>query len=69
MNYLRELPADYIDACPLIDGKYRVLFKLGVGRFSKYAHRNCRVKMGIQLATNERVAIKIMNHKIDEGGL
>jgi hypothetical protein len=36
MNCLRELPDEYLDLCPVIDDKYRVLFKLGFGRFSKY---------------------------------
>lgn len=36
MNCLRELPSEYIDLCPTIDEKYRVLFKLGYGRFSQY---------------------------------
>ena len=61
---MRELPHDYLDLCPIIDEKYRVVFKLGFGRFSKYICHNYRVKMGINLATNERVAIKIMNQKI-----
>jgi hypothetical protein len=33
---MRELPAEYLDLCPVIDEKYRVVFKLGSGRFSKY---------------------------------
>jgi hypothetical protein len=36
MNCLRELPSEYIELCPAIDEKYRVLFKLGSGRFSQY---------------------------------
>jgi hypothetical protein len=36
MNCLRELPSDYLELCPVIDEKYRVLFKLGFGRFSQY---------------------------------
>lgn len=35
MNLMRELPQDYLDLCPVIDEKYRVVFKLGLGRFSK----------------------------------
>lgn len=35
MNYLRDLPVEYLEHCPVIDGKYKVLFKLGTGRFSK----------------------------------
>jgi hypothetical protein len=45
-----------------------------IASFSSWASEdsqsNCaaigRVKLAINLATNERVAIKIMNHKIDE---
>lgn len=37
MNIVRELPPDYLVNCPTIDGKYKVLYKLGTGRFSKYA--------------------------------
>ena len=33
---MRELPPEYLDLCPIIDEKYRVVFKLGSGRFSKY---------------------------------
>mgnify|MGYP000894107137 FL=1 len=33
---MRELPNEYLDLCPIIDEKYRVVFKLGFGRFSKY---------------------------------
>jgi hypothetical protein len=36
MNFLREFPPEYLDNCPVIDSKYKVLFKLGTGRFSKY---------------------------------
>ncbi len=36
MNGMRELPHEYLDLCPIIDEKYRVVFKLGTGRFSKY---------------------------------
>ena len=36
MNCMRELPPDYLDLCPTIDEKYKVVFKLGSGRFSKY---------------------------------
>ena len=36
MNCLRDLPQDYLDLCPLLDEKYKLLFKLGFGRFSKY---------------------------------
>ncbi len=35
MNIVRELPPDYLVNCPTIDGKYKVLYKLGTGRFSK----------------------------------
>jgi len=35
MNSMRELPNEYLELCPLIDEKYRVVFKLGSGRFSK----------------------------------
>jgi hypothetical protein len=66
MNCLRELPDEYLDLCPVIDDKYRVLFKLGFGRFSKYMDVYIRVKLGINMATNQRVAIKIMNHRIEE---
>lgn len=37
MSSSRELPSEYLDLCPVIDDKYRVLFRLGFGRFSKYA--------------------------------
>jgi hypothetical protein len=37
MTCTRELPNEYLDLCPVIDDKYRVLFRLGFGRFSKYA--------------------------------
>lgn len=33
---MRELPAEYLESCPIIDDKYRVLFRLGFGRFSTY---------------------------------
>lgn len=36
MNSIREVPPEYYDECPVIDEKYKVLFKLGTGRFSKY---------------------------------
>lgn len=36
MNWMRELPNEYLELCPIIDEKYRVLFKLGFGRFSMY---------------------------------
>ena len=36
MNLLRELPPEYLENCPIIDEKYKVLFRLGTGRFSKY---------------------------------
>ena len=61
MNCVRELPPEYIENCPVIDGRYKVLFKLGSGRFSKYGWSLFRVRMAIDLATNQRVAIKIMN--------
>ena len=61
MNCFRELPPEYIENCPVIDGRYKVLFKLGSGRFSKYDWNLFRVRMAIDLATNQRVAIKIMN--------
>ena len=35
MNCKRELPQEYLEMCPVIDEKYKVLFRLGVGRFSK----------------------------------
>ena len=35
MNSMRELPQEYLELCPTIDDKYRVVFKLGSGRFSK----------------------------------
>jgi hypothetical protein len=38
MNLQREFPTDYLESCPVIDSKYKVLFKLGTGRFSKYSH-------------------------------
>lgn len=38
MSSSRELPSDYLDLCPVIDDKYRLLFRLGFGRFSKYTH-------------------------------
>jgi hypothetical protein len=69
MNYTRDLPNEYLELCPIIDEKYKVVFKLGFGRFSQYFVCYLRVKMGINLATNQRVAIKIMNQKIDEGQL
>ena len=37
MNCVRELPPEYIENCPVIDSRYKVLFKLGSGRFSKYS--------------------------------
>lgn len=37
MSSSRELPSEYLDLCPVIDDKYRVLFRLGFGRFSKYS--------------------------------
>lgn len=36
MNSARELPVEYLENCPVIDERYKVLFKLGSGRFSKY---------------------------------
>lgn len=36
MKVVRELPPEYLENCPTIDEKYKVLFKLGTGRFSKY---------------------------------
>lgn len=66
MNFVRELPPEYLENCPTIDGKYKVLFKLGTGRFSKYFNILCRVRMAICLATNTRVAIKIMNDRDSE---
>jgi hypothetical protein len=35
MNFLQDFPVEYMESCPVIDGKYKVLFKLGTGRFSK----------------------------------
>ena len=35
MNSIREFPPEYVASRPVIDGKYKVLFKLGTGRFSK----------------------------------
>lgn len=35
MNPTRELPPEYLENCPIIDERYKVLFKLGSGRFSK----------------------------------
>ena len=35
MSIVRELPPEYLENCPTIDGKYKVLYKLGTGRFSK----------------------------------
>lgn len=35
MKVVRELPPEYLENCPTIDEKYKVLFKLGTGRFSK----------------------------------
>lgn len=62
MNPIRELPAEYLENCPVIDERYKVLFKLGSGRFSKYLFFDkFRVRMAICMATNQRVAIKIMN--------
>lgn len=61
MNIVRELPPEYLENCPTIDGKYKVLYKLGMGRFSKYKLYQFRVRMAICLATNTRIAIKIMN--------
>lgn len=66
MNFVRELPPDYLENCPVIDDRYKVLFKLGSGRFSKYLFNPLRVRMAIDLATNQRVAIKIMNEKESE---
>lgn len=37
MKIVRELPPEYLENCPTIDEKYKVLFKLGTGRFSKYS--------------------------------
>lgn len=62
MKPTRELPPEYLENCPVIDERYKVLFKLGSGRFSKYTiHYNIRVRMAICLPTNQRVAIKILN--------
>lgn len=36
MQYMRDLPVEYLELCPTIDEKYKVLFKLGSGRYSKY---------------------------------
>jgi hypothetical protein len=52
MNYTRDLPNEYLELCPIIDEKYKVVFKLGFGRFSQYFVCYLRVKMGINLATN-----------------
>ena len=40
MTCMRELPSEYLESCPVIDDKYRVLFRLGFGRFSKYSARH-----------------------------
>lgn len=37
MNCIREIPPEYLENCPVIDERYKVLFKLGSGRFSKYS--------------------------------
>ena len=66
MNCVREVPHEYLDNCPVIDDRYKVLFKLGSGRFSKYFIYRSRVRMAIDLATNQRVALKIMNDKETE---
>jgi hypothetical protein len=36
MTCTRELANEYLHLCPFIDHKYRVLLRLGFGRFSKY---------------------------------
>ena len=61
MNLLRELPFEYIQNSPLIDDRYKLLFKLGTGRYSKYIFSHSRVRMAICTKTGQRVAIKIMN--------
>jgi hypothetical protein len=49
---------------PVIEGKYRVLFPLGEGRYSKYnIYHTARVKMAMHIATGEKVAIKIFKAK------
>jgi len=40
MNYVRDLPHEYLELCPIIDEKYKVVFKLGFGRFSQYIPSN-----------------------------
>ena len=53
MHFIRDLPFDYLDNCPTIDAKYKVMFKLGSGRYSKYfKFISYRVKMGLNLGTN-----------------
>jgi hypothetical protein len=32
----KEYPLEFISNCTIIDDKYRVLFSLGSGRYSKY---------------------------------
>lgn len=44
MKCMRELPPEYLELCPVIDEKYKVVFKLGCGRYSKYLPSNSESK-------------------------